>query len=87
MKYITYNDESRVFVLRTNHSMYQMQVIDYDTLVHLYYGANIGDTEITHRLMFLDRGFSGNPYEAGDDRTFSLDVLPQEYSGYGNGRA
>lgn len=85
MKYITYNDESRVFVLRTNHSMYQMQVINFDTLVHLYYGANIGDTEITHRLMFLDRGFSGNPYEAGDDRTFSLDVLPQEYSGYGNG--
>lgn len=85
MKYITYNDESRVFVLRTNNSMYQMQVINYDTLVHLYYGANIGDTEITHRLMFLDRGFSGNPYEAGDDRTFSLDVLPQEYSGYGNG--
>lgn len=85
MKYITYNDESRVFVLRTNHSMYQMQIINFDTLVHLYYGANIGDTEITHRLMFLDRGFSGNPYEAGDDRTFSLDVLPQEYSGYGNG--
>lgn len=85
MRYITFNEESRVFVLRTKNSMYQMQVIDYDTLVHLYYGANVGDTEITHRLCFLDRGFSGNPYEAGEDRTFSFDVLPQEYSGYGNG--
>lgn len=85
MKYITYHDESKVFVLKTKNSMYQMQIIDYNTLVHLYYGANVGDTEITHRLMFLDRGFSGNPYEAGEDRTFSFDVLPQEYSGYGNG--
>lgn len=85
MKHISYNEQSKVFVLKTRNSMYQMQVVKYDTLVHLYYGANVGDTEITHRLRFLDRGFSGNPYEAGEDRTFSLDVLPQEYSGYGNG--
>ena len=85
MKYITYNEKTNVFSLRTNHSMYQMQVREHDTLVHLYYGANVGDTEITHRIISLDRGFSGNPYEAGEDRTFSLDVLPQEYSGYGNG--
>ena len=62
-----------------------MQVREYDTLVHLYYGADIGDTEASHRIICLDRGFSGNPYEAGEDRTFSLDILPQEYSGYGNG--
>lgn len=85
MKWITYNDKTKVFVIRTKNSMYQMQVREYDTLVHLYYGADIGDTEASHRIVCLDRGFSGNPYEAGDDRTFSLDVLPQEYSGYGNG--
>ena len=28
---------------------------------------------------------SGNPYEAGTDKTFSLDTLPQEYTAYGNG--
>lgn len=85
MKYITYNEKSKVFTLRTKNSMYQMQVREYDTLVHLYYGADIGDTEASHRIICLDRGFSGNPYEAGEDRTFSLDILPQEYSGYGNG--
>ncbi len=85
MKYIAYNEETKVFTLHTKNSMYQMQVRDYDTLVHLYYGADIGDTEASHRIICLDRGFSGNPYEAGEDRTFSLDVLPQEYSGYGNG--
>lgn len=85
MKYITYNEKTKVFTLRTKNSMYQMQVRAYDTLTHLYYGADIGDTEAAHRIICLDRGFSGNPYEAGEDRTFSLDVLPQEYSGYGNG--
>lgn len=85
MKWITYNERTRVFTLRTRNTMYQMQVREYETLIHLYYGADIGDTEATHRIVCLDRGFSGNLYEAGDDRTFSLDVLPQEYSGYGNG--
>ena len=28
---------------------------------------------------------SGNPYEAGTDKTFSLDTLSQEYTAYGNG--
>lgn len=85
MKSINYNEKTKVFTLRTKNSMYQMQVMEYETLVHLYYGADIGDTEASHRIVCLDRGFSGNPYEAGGDRTFSLDVLPQEYSGYGNG--
>ena len=85
MNCITFNEKSKVFCLTTKNSMYQMQVGAHDTLLHLYYGANVGDTEITYRIISLDRGFSGNPYEAGDDRTFSMDVLPQEYSGYGNG--
>lgn len=85
MKSINYNEDTKVFTLRTKNSMYQMQVMEYETLVCLYYGADIGDTEASHRIVCLDRGFSGNPYEAGGDRTFSLDVLPQEYSGYGNG--
>ena len=85
MKHITYNEQTKVFKLHTKNSVYQMQVRDYDTLAHLYYGADIGDSDASHRIISLDRGFSGNPYEAGEDRTFSLDVLPQEYSGYGNG--
>ena len=85
MNCVKYNEKTRVFSLSTKNSMYQMQVGDYDTLLHLYYGANVGETEITYRIIPMDRGFSGNPYEAGNDRTFSLDVLPQEYSGYGNG--
>ena len=36
-------------------------------------------------LTYADRGFSGNPAEAGADRTYSLDVLPQEYPTWGTG--
>ncbi len=85
MNYIFYNKETKVFSLRTEHSEYQMQVIDYDILVHLYYGALVGDTELTDQLIYAERGFSGNPYEAGNRRAFSLDLLPQEYSAYGSG--
>ena len=85
MEWIKYHEKERVFELRTKNSTYQMQVREYDTLVHLYYGSPVGDTLITDRIIGVDRGFSGNPYEAGTDKTFSLDTLPQEYTAYGNG--
>lgn len=85
MAWIKYYEKERVFDLRTKNSTYQMQVREYDTLVHLYYGSPVGDALITDRIVCLDRGFSGNPYEAGKDKTFSLDTLPQEYTAYGNG--
>ena len=85
MEWIKYHEAEKVFDLRTEHSTYQMQVREYDTLVHLYYGSPVGDALITDRIVCVDRGFSGNPYEAEKDRTFSLDTLPQEYTAYGNG--
>ena len=36
-------------------------------------------------LTYADRGFSGNPYAAGMNRTYSLDALPQEYPSLGTG--
>ena len=85
MEWIKYHEAEKVFDLRTEHSTYQMQVREYNTLVHLYYGSPVGDALITDRIVCVDRGFSGNPYEAEKDKTFSLDTLPQEYTAYGNG--
>ena len=34
---------------------------------------------------YSDVGFSGNPHDAGNDRTYSLDTLPLEYAGAGIG--
>ena len=36
-------------------------------------------------LTYYDRGFSGNPSDAAGDRTYSMDVLPQEYPVLGTG--
>lgn len=36
-------------------------------------------------LQYADRGFSGNPYDAGNDRAYSMDALPQELPCQGTG--
>lgn len=81
---LIYNPNKRIFTLHTKHSTYQMQVDSLGYLLHLYYGAkNNGSMEYV--LTYADRGFSGNPYAAGEDRTYSLDALPQEYPCLGTG--
>lgn len=82
---IHFQEQSKVFTLQTKYSTYQMQVGKHDYLLHLYYGSKIEDQEMSYLLQYNDRGFSSNPYEAGEDRTFSLDSLPQEYSVFGMG--
>lgn len=81
---IQYNGTNRIFVLSTNHSTYQIGIDPYGFLLHLYYGART-EQLATGILAFADRGFSGNPYDAGEDRTYSMDVLPQELPYKGNG--
>ncbi|NBH81946.1 alpha-galactosidase [bacterium C-53] len=81
---IIFQERNRIFTLTTEHTLYQMKVDDFGFLLHLYYGKKApGDFE--YLLTYYDRGFSGNPYDAGEDRTYSLDVLPQEYPGIGTG--
>ncbi len=47
--------------------------------------ANKNAPDLRYLLTFYDRGFSGNPYDAGTDRTYSMDALPQEYPCFGTG--
>lgn len=71
-----------LITLHTRHTTYQMKADQHGVLLHTYYGSRIrGD--LSRLIPYADRGFSPNPDEA--DRTYSLDVLPQEYSGSGNG--
>jgi len=81
---ITYNKKNKLFILQTRNSTYQMQISPYGHLLHLYYGASCKQ-EVSYLLKYKDRGFSGNPYNAGLDRTYSLDYLPQEYPCLGTG--
>lgn len=81
---IHFNDTDKVFTLSTDHSTYQMKVDDYGFLLHLYYGRKI-EHPVEYLLTFADRGFSGNPYDVDNDRTYSMDALPQEFPSRGNG--
>ena len=77
---IIFNESSETITLHTRHTSYQMKIGNLDYLLHLYYGPSIRDTDMSYQIMQYDRGFSGNPYESRNARTFSLDAQPQEFS-------
>ena len=76
---------NQVFTLHTRASTYQMKVGDYGVLLHTYYGPRLRGGDLSYLLQYADRGFSPNPAEAGHNRVFSLDTLPQEYAASGAG--
>lgn len=81
---IKFDEGNGIFTLTTKNSTYQMQADSFGYLLHLYYGAKTqGFTD--WGLTFADRGFSGSPYDLGEDRTYSLDALPQEFPVQGTG--
>lgn len=81
---VRYIESKKTFLLQTKNSTYQMKISDYGYLLHLYYGERLEDEDLSYLIQLQDRGFSPNPYEAGNDRTFSLDFLPQEFSSDGS---
>lgn len=81
---IIYNENDKIFFLNTNNTSYQIQIDRLGFLIHNYYGKKINGNA-NYNIVLKDRGFSGNPYELQDDRTYSLDTLPQEYSFHGSG--
>ncbi|MDE7273313.1 MAG: alpha-galactosidase [Lachnospiraceae bacterium] len=81
---IQYQQEKQLFTLNTEHTTYQMKVDSLGFLLHLYYGARVSGN-MDYLLTYYDRGFSGNPADAGNDRTYSMDALPQEYPQAGTG--
>ncbi|NYE07926.1 alpha-galactosidase [Bacillus niacini] len=81
---IQYNSETKTFHLKAKDTSYVLGILREGYLVHYYWGKGIGEYRHSNFLQFVDRGFSGNPYQQRDDRTFSLDTLPQEYPQYGN---
>ena len=73
-----------LITLQTKNTTYQMGVNEMGFLMHLYYGPR-AEGDMSFLLDVRDRGFAGNPYDAGLDRAFSPDVVPLEYPCYGNG--
>ena len=82
---ITVDQQNLVFTLHTRRTTYQMKAGRHGVLLHTYYGPRIRGGDLSPLIQLADRGFSPNPPEAGHDRTFSLDTLPQEYATSGAG--
>lgn len=78
------NEQEKFFSLKTNNTEYQMQADEYGVLKHIWYGERV-ENNMSYLLEYPDVGFSGNPYDAGNDRTYSLNTLPLEYACSGIG--
>ena len=81
---VTVSESGRLFTLHTSNTTYQMKADKYGVLLHLYYGRR-SEGSMEYLLTYADRGFASNLYECGADRTYSLDLLPQEFPVSGTG--
>ena len=81
---IRIEERKGLFSLETAHTLYQMKADETGVLQHIWYGPRT-DTDMSYRIRTVNRGFCGNPYEMQDRPDYSLDTLPQEYSGSGTG--
>ncbi len=79
---IHFDSKKKTFHLQAKDTSYVMGIVRDGYLLHLYWGRKINDFNHSNEIQLVDRGFSGNPYK--EDRTFSLDTLPQEYPQFGN---
>ncbi len=82
---IVLDQANNVFTLHTQNTTYQMKVDQHQVLVHTYYGPRVGGGDLSYLVRYMDRGCAPNPPEAGLDRTYSLNTIPQEYSTCGVG--
>ena len=77
-------ENGRLFTISTANTTYQMKADRYGVLLHLYYGRRC-EGSMEYLLTYADRGFAAAIYDAGVDRTYSLDFLPQEFPCDGTG--
>ena len=77
---IRIESESGTLTLHTAHTTYQMQIGRGGHLLHVYYGPKAEGT-FARAIVPADHGFSMNPYEIREGRSYSVDQLPLEYPG------
>ena len=77
---IRIDSENGILTLHTAHTTYQMQIGTGGHLLHTYYGPRTEGT-FAQSLIPADHGFSMNPYDMREGRSYSVDQLPLEYPG------
>lgn len=81
---VYFDEEKNFFTLMTENTEYQMKVDRFGVLRHLWYGERVG-SDMEYLLQYPEVSFSGSIYEAENDRSYSLNTQPLEYSCEGNG--
>ena len=81
---IVFDSQRNTLTLLTRRTAYQMRVGSLGHLLHLYYGRRV-EGSMDYLYQPHDYGFSPSPYELKESRQWSVDVLPQEYSGANTG--
>lgn len=81
---IFFDETKGLFHLQSRNTSYMIQLVR-GYAAHAYFGAKLRqDSNLDELLTFKERAsFSPNPLP--DDKTISLDTLPQEYPQYGTG--
>ncbi len=81
---ISFDERVRTLTLHTDATTYQMQIDELGYLLHLYYGRRT-EGSLDYLPSRFDRGTSAAPHDKADDRSYSLDFLPQECPTQGTG--
>ena len=71
--------ENQIFHLSNNFFSYVMEISRGKYLLHRYWGKTLREFRDSAPLQKIDRGFSGQLADFENERTFSLDTVPQEY--------
>ena len=84
MKLIRFDEKNKVFNLSNNQITYLLSIEDGKTLCHLYFGKKLRHYHGELKYPRISRSFSA-ALPNSEDRTFSRDTLPKEYSSTGEG--
>ncbi len=77
---ILFQKQDGIFALHTRSTTYQMQVDDLGYLRHLYYGRRV-EQGLGHLGCQAHYSFSPSPHARHMNGAYSLDTMPQEYTG------
>ena len=81
---ITFDEKNQVFNLSNDYISYIFSVEEGKILAHLYFGKKIRNYHGNLQYPRISRSFSAN-LPGSEDKTFSRDTLPKEYSSAGEG--
>lgn len=82
---VIFNEQEKTFTLTNGRISYVMKLFLEGYLGHLYFGKALKHFNVERAFYQTEREGAPNPGKHADARTFSLDVLPQEYPIYGTG--